>query len=215
MPSANELDAVTVDAFQTLVELADPVPALGEALARNGHGRDPEIVRRAFEAEVAYYLPRALEGRDADSLRALRVECARVFLETAGAPVEPARFADDFVGALEFRPLPGAENALATLRAAGLALACVANWDVSLAHYLGRAGLTQHFDAIVSAAEAGAQKPDPAIFRLALERLCAKAGRALHVGDDDVDREGALAAGLSFEPVPLATLPARLGLGPP
>jgi hypothetical protein len=32
------------------------------------------------------------------------------------------------------------------------------------------------------------------------------------VGDEDVDRDGARAAGLAFEPTPLATLPERLGL---
>lgn len=215
MPSASKLDAVTVDAFRTLVELADPVPALGRALARHGHERETGTVRQAFATEVAYYLPRAHEGRDPESLLALRTECARVFLETADAPVEPPDFVEDFVGALEFRALPGAEEALRRLRAAGFALACVANWDVSLAEYLGRAGLRHHFDVVVSAAEAGAQKPDPRVFRLALDRLGVAPGRALHVGDDDVDRDGAHAAGLAFEPVPLATLPERLGLGAP
>jgi putative hydrolase of the HAD superfamily len=215
MPSANALDAITVDAFRTLVELADPVPALGRSLARHGHERDSETVGRAFESEVAYYVPRAHEGRDSASLSTLRTECARVFLETAGAPIRASDFVEDFVGSLEFRPLPGAGPALARLRASGLALACVANWDVSLGEFLARAGLAHHFDAVVSAAEAGVQKPDPRIFTVALERLGVPPERALHVGDDDVDREGARAAGLSFEPVPLATLPARLGLVPP
>jgi putative hydrolase of the HAD superfamily len=215
MPSANGLDAVTVDAFRTLVELRDPAAALGEALAQRRHERDPGTVRRAFEAEVAYYMPRAHEGRDPESLLRLRTECARVFLEAAGAPIPAADFADDFVGALEFRAVRGAEAALERLHSAGLALACVANWDVSLEEFLARAGLARFFDAVVSAAEAGAQKPDPRIFRFALERLGVPSERAVHVGDDDVDREGARAAGLAFEPVPLSTLPARLGLGRP
>lgn len=215
MLSASEFDAVTVDAFRTLVELADPVPALATALARHGHERDAATTRRAFETEVAYYIPRAHEGRDAESLLALRTECARVFLETADAPVEASGFVEDFVSALEFRVIPGAEPALMHLRSAGLALACVANWDVSLAEYLERAGVGRHFDVVVSAAEAGAQKPDPQIFLLALERLGVNPGRALHVGDDEVDHDGAEAAGLAFAPVPLSTVPARLGLGSP
>lgn len=215
MPSASGLDAVTVDAFRTLVELEDPVSALGRALARHGHKRGPATVRRAFEAEVAYYVPRAHEGRDAESLLALRTECARVFLEAAGAPIPAVDFVADFVGSLEFRAVPGAEAALLRLRSAGLALACVANWDVSLGEFLPRAGLAWHFDAVLSAADAGAQKPDARIFLLALERLGVSANRAVHVGDDDVDRDGARAAGLAFEPIPLSTLPARLGLGRP
>jgi putative hydrolase of the HAD superfamily len=215
MPSASELDAVTVDAFRTLVRLADPVLALGAALARHGHERGAATTRHAFETEVDYYIPRAHEGRDAESLLALRTKCARVFLEAADVPVEASDFVEDFVGALDFQVIPGAEPALTRLRSAGLALACVANWDVSLAEYLERAEVGRHFDVVVSAAEAGAQKPDPGIFLLTLERLGVNPGRALHVGDDEVDRDGAVAAGLAFEPVPLSTVPARLGLGSP
>jgi putative hydrolase of the HAD superfamily len=78
---------------------------------------------------------------------------------------------------------------------------------------MGRAGFAGFFTAIVSSAEAGAAKPDPEVFHLALERLGVSADRALHVGDGDVDRDGAAAAGLAFAPAPLATLPERLGLG--
>jgi putative hydrolase of the HAD superfamily len=217
MPSPrglSDLDAITVDAFRTLVDLADPVPTLAGALRQHGEERDHDVVRAAFRAEVAHYIPRAHEGRDPESLLALRTECARVFLENAGASTDPAEFVEDFIGALEFHPLPGAVKALDHLASAGLALACVANWDISLVDYLERAGVAHRFDALVSAAEAGAQKPDPRIFRVALERLGVPPERALHVGDDDADRKGASAAGLAFELAPLETLPARLGLGP-
>jgi putative hydrolase of the HAD superfamily len=73
--------------------------------------------------------------------------------------------------------------------------------------------LAGHLTEIVSSAEAGAAKPDPAAFLVALERLGVPPERALHVGDGDTDRDGAAAAGLAFEPAPLATLPERLGLG--
>ena len=212
MPSANDLDAVTVDAMGTVVELADPVPRLQDALSRRGEQHDPDPVRDAFAAEVAYYVPRAHEGRDPESLAALRVACAAVFLEALGAELDADEFAPAFVGALAFRPLDGAQRSLARLRAAGLALACVSNWDLSLAEYLEEAGLAHHFDTVVSSAEAGAPKPDEAVFRVALERLGVEPGRALHVGDGEGDRRGAAAAGLAFEPTPLATLPERLGI---
>lgn len=215
MPSAEALDAVTVDAFGTLLELTDPTSALAAALERHGQRREPKVVRRAFEAEVAYYVPRAHTGRDAESLHALRTECAGVLLEAAEAPIEPSGFVEDFVGSLEFLPLQGAAKTLDRLRSAGLALACVANWDVSLAEFLERADLAHRFDVVVSAAEAGAQKPDPRIFEVALERLGVTPRRTLHIGDHDVDRAGAAAAGLAFEPTPLVTLPPRLGLPSP
>jgi putative hydrolase of the HAD superfamily len=138
-----------------------------------------------------------------------------VFLAAADAQLDPVRFEPDFVGSLSFSALPGTAESLDALRAAGLALACVANWDSSLAGFLEDAGVADRFDAIVSAAEAGALKPDPRVFELALDRLGVLPSRALHIGDDAADRDGASAAGLAFEPVPLATLPARLGLAPP
>ena len=207
-----DIDAVTVDAFGTLVELGEPYDRLREALAERGVARDRADVARAFAAEVAYYLPHAHEGRDSDSLGQLRRDCAAVFLRTLDANIDPAEFAPAFVASLEFRPLPGAVSALERLRAAGLTLACVANWDVSLPHHLAGAGLSGFFAAFVTSAEAGAPKPDPGPFDLALNRVGIEPERALHIGDSDADRDGAHAAGLAFEPAPLATLPARLAL---
>jgi putative hydrolase of the HAD superfamily len=216
MPSrttASALDAVTVDAMGTIVELADPVPSLRRSLRERGVDRAPAQVTAAFGAEVAYYLPRTLEGRDEESLVDLGRRCTAVFLEHAGAGLDAAEFAPAFLASIVFEPLPGAQAALGRLRDAGLALACVSNWDVSLAGHLERAHLASFFTEIVSSAEAGAAKPDPAVFLTALDRLSVSPERALHVGNGDGDRDGAAAAGLAFEPTPLATLPERLGLG--
>ena len=213
MPSAERLDAVTVDAMGTVVELDDPPGRLRSALAARGVERSRDEVKAAFEAEVAYYLPRTLEGADEASLSDLRRRCTAVFLEHARAELDPEEFAPAFVEAIVFRPLAGAAEALVRLRNAGLALACISNWDISLGRQLERSGLRGLFAEMVSSAEAGAAKPDPAVFAIALERLGVTAERALHIGDGDTDREGAAAAGLAFEPVPLATLPERLGLG--
>jgi len=209
---AADLDAVTLDALGTLVELADPVPGLGRALAAHGVERKYADVSRAFAAEVEYYLPRAHTGSDLATLTTLRRDCAGVFLDACQADLDPVAFAPDFDAAIGFRLLPNVVPALDALQAAGLSLACVANWDVSLTEHLEGLGLTQHFDVTVSSAEAGAQKPDPRPFELALERLRVSASRALHCGDSDADREGAARAGLAFEPDPVATLPERLGI---
>jgi len=111
-----------------------------------------------------------------------------------------------------FRPFDGAVPALERLRAAGLGLACVSDWDIGLQEQLAKVGLDHLFDVVLTSAEAGAPKPEPALFLEALSRLRVEPGRALHVGDGDTDRNGAHAAGLAFEPVPLATVPERLGL---
>jgi putative hydrolase of the HAD superfamily len=212
MPSHSDLDAVTIDALGTIVELRDPIESLDAALRERGVARPAADVRRAFAAEAAYYVPRSHEGRDPESLARLRTDCARVFLEEVDAPLDVEEFVRPFVDALAFDLIDGVAPAVDLLRAAGLALACVTNWDYAFPQHLERIGLADRFAAVVTSAEAGVPKPDPTIFHIALERLGVRPERALHVGDRDVDRLGAEAAGLAFEPVPLATLPERLGI---
>jgi putative hydrolase of the HAD superfamily len=168
------------------------------------------VVASAFRSEVAYYVPRSHEGRDEQKLALLRRDCAAVFLEAADAVLDPAEFAPAFVGSLAFDALPGVADACRTLSAAGLRLAVVSNWDVGLHDHLRRLGLDGALDAVVTSAEAGSPKPEPQIFQLALERLGATAARAVHVGDSDDDAEGARAAGMRFEPAPLADAARRI-----
>ena len=195
MGRLDDLDAVTIDAYGTLVTLVDPVPALREARAVRGAERSAEQVRTAFRAEAAYYTPRSHE----QPLDDLRRRCVEVFLRAADAKLDADEFVAPFVDALRFEPLPGTAEAVDRLRAHGLALAVVSNWDETLPERLDVFGI----GTIVSSAEAGAPKPDAAIFRLALERLGVRPDRAVHVGDSAADEAGARAAGMRFVPAPL------------
>lgn len=198
---AAKLDAVTIDAYGTLVELVDPVPALTAGLRELGVEREPEAVARAFAKEVVYYRERSHEGRDDATLYALRCKCVGIILEDVGAELEPAAFVDGFVAAMRFQPLAGALEAVDRLRRLGLELAVVSNWDVGLRDLLDGLGLG-HL-VVVTSAEAGAPKPEPAVFELALARLGARADRSLHVGDSGADDAGARAAGMRFAHAPL------------
>jgi HAD superfamily hydrolase (TIGR01509 family) len=205
-----DVEAVTIDAFGTLVTLRDPVPALRAALAARGVDRTEDEVRRAFQVEVAYYVARSHEGRDEATLALLRRDCAAVFLGAAEAPLDVDDFTDAFVATLAFDELPGAAAACRTLKAAGLRLAVVSNWDVGLHDHLHSLGLAELFDLVLTSAEAGAPKPSPEVFALAVERLGASPDRTVHVGDSEADAEGARAAGLRFEPAPLADAARRI-----
>lgn len=206
-PRFADLDAVTVDGYGTLLHLADPLPALQAALATRGCERSRDQVQAAFLAEVAHYKPRSLRGSSPEGLAALRLECVEVFLETAAAAgtIAPSAFVDDFVGALVFEELPGVRETLEGLRSRGIALALVSNWDCALPEHVERIGLAHLFTTVVASAVVGAEKPDPRIFRTALERLGVEPGRALHIGDEESDRLGAAAAGMRFAPAPVAT----------
>ena len=197
-----ELDAVTIDAYGTLVRLTGPVPELRAGLAALGVERDAEAVGLAFAKESAYYREHSFEGRDEASLYDLRLRCVAIILDELGSNLEPAAFVDGFVAAMRFELLPDAGAALQKLRRHGLAVAVVSNWDVGLARHLGGLGLGDV--TVVTSAQAGAPKPDPAVFTLALELLGVQPSRALHVGDSDSDEAGASAAGMQFAPAPLA-----------
>jgi HAD superfamily hydrolase (TIGR01509 family) len=204
-----DLDAVTLDANGTLIGLVDPVPKLDRLLREQGIEREPEIIRRAFEAEGVVYAGRAAEAHEPATLATMQRECTSVFLEEAGVELDPAEFAPRYVSAMEFEMLPGVVETLRVLRRCGLELAVVANFDLTLGRRLGELGLRPWFSAVVTPAEAGAPKPDPAIFELAVSRLEVSAARVLHVGDGEVDEAGAAAAGLHFEWAPLPDAVAR------
>jgi putative hydrolase of the HAD superfamily len=206
------LRAVTVDAFGTLVEADGHLDSLVKLVSSWGLRRTREEIARAFKAEVAYYRPRSVTGRDAASLQRLRIDATNVFLQALGVDLPPEEVMPAFVGALRFRLMEGALPALDRLAGAGLRLAVAANWDIGLREHLAYLGIRDRFVAVLTSAEVGTEKPDPRIFLVALQRLDVRPEEALHVGNEEVDRRGALAAGLAFEPAPLATLPDRLGL---
>ena len=92
---------------------------------------------------------------------------------------------------------PGTAVALASLRAAGLGVGCVSNSNGTVAALLAGVGLGEVLDFVVDSGAVGVEKPDPAIFRIALERAGVSAAEAMHVGDlFPVDVVGARRAGL-------------------
>jgi FMN phosphatase YigB (HAD superfamily) len=164
----------------------------------------PEVAE-AFAEEAAYYRPRSHLARDPASLEQLRHECVAVFLDALRAPLVPGDFVGAFMGSIVFRPAGGAVEAVGVLRARELKLAVVSNWDCSLPERLETLGLLGLFDAVVTSAEAGVPKPDPGPFQLALERLGTAPARALHIGDEPSDEQGAGAAGMRFAAAPLSS----------
>ncbi len=92
---------------------------------------------------------------------------------------------------------PEVPAVLAALRAMGLKLVVVSNWDSSLPSLLARLGLGDAFDDVIASAVVGASKPDRGIFDEALRRAGVAPAAALHVGDSLIDDyHGARAAGL-------------------
>jgi putative hydrolase of the HAD superfamily len=91
----------------------------------------------------------------------------------------------------------GLPEALAPLRAAGVRVCVVSNSEGRLQVLFEQLGIADAFDHALDSHVLGVEKPDPAIFRHALEHFGVPPARALHLGDlVATDIVGARAAGL-------------------
>jgi 2-haloacid dehalogenase len=123
----------------------------------------------------------------------------RPFVETVAqaaqlAGVPPARAADLLRGMEQLRPWPEAPDVLGRLREHAR-IGVVTNCSEELGQRVAaRVGVP--FDTVVTAEAAGAYKPRPEPYRLALDRLGVAPSRALFVAGSPADITGARAAGM-------------------
>ena len=97
------------------------------------------------------------------------------------------------------RPNAEAPGVLSELRRRGVRTAVATNTTAPLARrILDLHGLLTLVDATASADEAGAGKPDPAVVKLAAERVGTALPECLFVGDSRFDAEAAAAAPVRF-----------------
>jgi putative hydrolase of the HAD superfamily len=203
------LEAVLFDAGGTLVRL--DFEWMSELLRSYGLIIAPGTLRRAevagrrrydasFTAEARQ--PNPDEPHPLGSRGDTRAYFAGM-LEAAGVPgehIEPAllAFAERHrMTGLWTRPIEGAREALDRILELGLRAACVSNSDGRAEMHLRDCGVRDGLEFVVDSQVVGVEKPDPAIFAFALERLSTPADRALYVGDIvSVDAAGAAAAGL-------------------
>ena len=138
--------------------------------------RTPED-RDTFFAE---YERRVLEGA---GLKVTKEVAGRVWKRTQEVPKDLALFSDT---------LP----ALKALKKREIAIAVVSNLR-NMDAVMARLGIAPYLDFVVTSEEAGAEKPHPAIFQLALTRGGVTASEAVHVGDQyNSDIVGAQRAGI-------------------
>jgi putative hydrolase of the HAD superfamily len=119
------------------------------------------------------------------------------------------RIEDAFARRSAWYVYPDVLPALDALRGAGLRLAVISNFVWGAPELIHDLELARHFEALVISARVGFQKPNPGIFRHALDQMRVAPDRALHVGDSyRADVLGARRLGIS------AVLIARGGADP-
>lgn len=106
------------------------------------------------------------------------------------------------VSADAWNPYPDTVEVLRGLRSRSVPVAVVSNigWDPR--PVLARHGVAGLLDVLVLSDERGLLKPDPAIFRLALDELGVAAAGTVMVGDNEVNDGAATALGVRFALVP-------------
>jgi len=94
---------------------------------------------------------------------------------------------------------PETAAALENLSAGGYKMGVISNWDkLNLVPTCESLGIARHFQVMLPSAEAEADKPDPAIFHMALQRIGSEAGESMMVGDSyTADVEGSQAVGMT------------------
>ncbi|MFQ5890922.1 MAG: HAD family hydrolase [Gemmatimonadota bacterium] len=205
MISADGIDAITFDFFNTLVYHRSGRgrgSMLLEYLSANGFESDSwehQVLYDVFERHGIEYSP---DQSAQEKHRYLRRFAERVFdrLNVGGGNGVAADHAADIwrlLGPGSLAVFTDVPDALRRLTAAGYRLAVVSNWQCGLRSFCVELGLGDVFEHVIASAEIGYAKPSREIFEEACRRLAVPPGRVLHIGDSvSEDVEGARGAGL-------------------
>jgi putative hydrolase of the HAD superfamily len=204
---AGRLDAVFFDVGNTLLYA---YPSVGrvceEILLASGRAHSLEEIESILPLVDEYYEDRyrsddtfwTNDERAADVWAGMYVLLCRHLgiPESAAVPLAHEVY-DAFGDAARWRAYDDVVPALVRLRASGVKVGIISNWDTRLEGILDGLGLGPLLDTVVSSAVVGLHKPDPRIFELACGRLGVEPGRSAHVGDHVYsDVLGARAAGM-------------------
>lgn len=194
------------DAAGTLFGLSQGVGEIYSRYARRyGVVIDTEALDTAFRRCFSEQPPLVFPGcTDESQLRRFEFDWWRTLVWQVFEGIDIPLFDRFFEDVFEYFRRPEAWSvyddvipALLELKEQGIRLAVTSNFDSRLDQLIDGLGLAAFFEAVHISSRAGAAKPDPLIFKMALEKAQLSPEQAIHVGDsisDDVG--GAVAAGI-------------------
>ena len=196
------------DSYGTLMELDDFYGRLQQGFKKLGVSLPMDVVKRAAHAEMRHYMKGARLANCLDSWNNLRRDCAQILENTIreqGYRIDlPAEKVMDVLSdAVVYKPFDDIKSSLEKLKARGVRLGVLSNWDFKLQAALEDAGIAHLFDFVLSSAQVGLEKPAREFFErgLSLARKVVpdlKARDCFYVGDHyEKDVLGARGAGLS------------------
>jgi putative hydrolase of the HAD superfamily len=183
--------AVFFDAGETILHPAPSFPELfADVLAGFGHAVDEDTIRDGLQA-IPQRFVQAAERRELwttspERSRAFWTSVYDHFLESVELPtgdgLQTALYAA-FTDVRNYALFDDVPPTLDLLSRAGFRLGLVSNFESWLDDLLVHLGIRELFDVRVISGVEGVEKPDPAIFELALERGGMRAEEAVYVGD--------------------------------
>ncbi|MFM8998836.1 MAG: HAD family hydrolase [Actinomycetota bacterium] len=196
---------VFFDAGETLLHAHPTFPDLLASTLRDaGHDVDPDAVHDRIHLMAEAFSAAAAAGdlwtTSAASSRRFWGDVYAVLLDELGVAADRdlverlyATFTDHANYVLFEDVLPTLE----ALRDGGIRLGLISNFEDWLVGLLEALGLTAFFETRVISGLEGLEKPDPAIFHLALDRLGVEAAASAYVGDSpEFDMAPASALGM-------------------
>jgi putative hydrolase of the HAD superfamily len=201
-----KIEAVFFDAGNTLLK---PHPSMEEVcmevLAAHGYAVTPEELDRGLQESEKYYEDRYWTD---DTFWASEAEAEEMWTRLYALLMRELGVADpEGMGAVMYDEFGKGSRwalfddvlpALRALSEAGLLMGIISNWDARLSSLCLELDLSPYLHFVISSACVGRIKPEPSIFRMALQRAGVGAEHAIHVGDHYyADVLGARSVGLT------------------
>jgi putative hydrolase of the HAD superfamily len=178
------------DAGETLLS---PQPSWSElsttVLQRRGHDVTLDGLRTAWRHTAQHFQRAADEGRtfstSHDESHRFWTTLYHDLLSYLGVqdPEAPEELYQTFSDPSNYDLFPDAVPALEELAARGIKLGLISNFESWLRLLLDTLDITGRFDVLAISGDLGWEKPDPRIFKWAMEEAGAEPHECLHVGD--------------------------------
>ena len=194
------------DVGETIVYPHPSFPELlAQILRQRGHPIDPALIREKLHVVADIFTNAAEEGElwstSPERSRRFWDRVYRRLLGEIGVPFDVAvatAIYQTFTDLGNYRLFPDVLATLDRLDGAGLRMGVVSNFEEWVERLLESLGVTRYFDVRVISGVEGVEKPDPKIFKLALERMDVGPEESVHVGDSpQFDVEPAASVGMT------------------
>ncbi len=203
-------DAVLFDWCGTLVEYPKTEDRFRPVLKHLGRSYDEASVAELVAAfEEAEQHPAAVESdKRCDLSPENHRETKLLICKLAGIDTELAVELERSYGNFEtYRTYPEVVDVFTALASSGVRIAIISDFHIDLRPHLASLELSDLISGFVLSCEMGTTKPDPAMFRAALDIFDVTADRCLMVGDNPRPDSGAVAVGITTLIVPLQRHP--------